>query len=118
MCFALKRYNKNNKKQQQEKYVNIKSLSYTGIENRTGTTVWCVTSLPPSQLNVSIVVNLTEKRESKAFISFKGHALKQKQTNPLSAKTFFKVVVFLIFKPCMDTNILQFLVFTGVEITA
>jgi len=95
--------------QQQNKKSNIKPLPEPGIEpGTTCTQSGCVTTAPPSQLRVSIVVKLTN-----CFDAMDRNVNKQSQI--CGPDIFNKFIFSVISFACMDNYIWQFLIYTGVD---
>ena len=98
--------------QQNNKTSNIKPLPELGIEPGTSCTQsWCVTTAPPSQLRVSIVVKPFN------FFDAMGRNV-NKQSQICGPDIFNKYICFCIVFTCTNNYIWQFLKFTGVGFAA
>jgi len=98
--------------QQQNKKINIKNPAGAGMEHGTSCTQsGCVTTAPPSQLGVLIVVNLINN-----FDAMSQNVNKNSGAHIFKKINFFSVIQCIF--TCMNNNIWQFLIFTGVGFTA
>ena len=99
------------KTQQQNKKSNRKPSPEPGIESGTSCTQSeCVTTAPPSQLRLSIVV--------KQFNCFDVMGRNVNKQSPICGPDIFNKYIFCNIFTCMNNYIWQFLIFTGVGFAA